>query len=287
MNKIIEHFKKLKKEERIIFFLVFTTIGNIFMAIVKFILSLTLPSLWFFINAIFMIVLSFARFFSIRDYSKTKRAEEIIERAMNLAREQIPKGKVATYIPELGKMDPHQLGICLYRITDCLGIRSVNFIDDNNNVVCAVYEFTLTNNGTNPVEITAKIIPKAIPTGDDGKPEYVGFQNLKYTLYDISEAEELTNGFSQEEGEATAIEVSGGVIDGAMTYTDFNILPTATEIAAGKDNAKRYRLFIWLDEKGEANDDEQGAKFSGQVIIDVAGETNETITGTADEGTAD
>lgn len=72
MNKIIEQFKKLKKEDRIMFFLVFTTIGNIFMAIAKFVLSLTLPSLWFFINAIFMIVLSFARFFSIRDYRKTK-----------------------------------------------------------------------------------------------------------------------------------------------------------------------------------------------------------------------
>ena len=72
MNKIIEQFKKLKKEDRIMFFLVFTTLGNIFMAIVKFVLSLTLPSLWFFINSIFMIVLSFARFFSIRDYRKTK-----------------------------------------------------------------------------------------------------------------------------------------------------------------------------------------------------------------------
>lgn len=71
MNKIIEQFKMLKKEDRIMFFLVFT-IGNIFMAIVKFMLSLILPSLWFFINAIFMIVLSFARFFSIRDYRKTK-----------------------------------------------------------------------------------------------------------------------------------------------------------------------------------------------------------------------
>lgn len=28
MNKIIEQFKKLKKEDRIMFFLVFTTIGN-------------------------------------------------------------------------------------------------------------------------------------------------------------------------------------------------------------------------------------------------------------------
>ena len=72
MSRVIEYFKKLKKEDRVIFFLVFTTIGNIFMAIVKFVLSLTLPSLWFFINAIFMIVLSFARFFSISDYRKTK-----------------------------------------------------------------------------------------------------------------------------------------------------------------------------------------------------------------------
>ena len=72
MNEIINRFKKLKKEDRIMFFLVFTTLGNIIMAIVKLVLSLTLPSLWFFINAIFMIVLSFARFFSIRDYRKTK-----------------------------------------------------------------------------------------------------------------------------------------------------------------------------------------------------------------------
>ena len=72
MSRVIEYFKKLKKEDRVIFFLVFTTIGNIFMAVVKFVLSLTLPSLWFFINAIFMIVLSFARFFSISDYRKTK-----------------------------------------------------------------------------------------------------------------------------------------------------------------------------------------------------------------------
>ena len=40
MNKIIEQFKKLKKEERVMFFLVFTTVGNIFMSIVKFVLSL-------------------------------------------------------------------------------------------------------------------------------------------------------------------------------------------------------------------------------------------------------
>ena len=72
MNKLIEHFKQLKKEDRVMFFLIFTTIGNIIIATVKFVLSLTLPSLWFFINALFMIILSFARFYSIKDYSKTK-----------------------------------------------------------------------------------------------------------------------------------------------------------------------------------------------------------------------
>ena len=79
MSSIVKYFKNLKKEDRIIFFLIFTTVGNIFIAIVKFVLSLTLPSLWFFINAIFMIVLSFARFFSIRDYNKTKSMQDKLD----------------------------------------------------------------------------------------------------------------------------------------------------------------------------------------------------------------
>jgi len=79
MNKLIEHFKQLKKEDRVMFFLVFTTIGNILIALIKFVLSLTLPSLWFFINAIFMIILSFARIFSIKDYNKTKLTQDTEE----------------------------------------------------------------------------------------------------------------------------------------------------------------------------------------------------------------
>ena len=76
MKKIIKYFKEIEKEQRIMFFLVFTTIGNIFIAIAKFVLSLTLPSLWFFINAIFMMILSFARFFSIKDYSRIKTMQD-------------------------------------------------------------------------------------------------------------------------------------------------------------------------------------------------------------------
>lgn len=72
MNKLIKHYKGLKKEERIMFFLIFTLIGNIFILVIKFILSFILPSLWFFINAIFMLVLSIARYFSIKDYTKIR-----------------------------------------------------------------------------------------------------------------------------------------------------------------------------------------------------------------------
>lgn len=58
------------------------------------------------------------------------RSKAIIQRAMDLAREEIPKGAVATYIPELGKVDPHQLGICIYPLSGekiCLGDYNVRF----------------------------------------------------------------------------------------------------------------------------------------------------------------
>ena len=58
------------------------------------------------------------------------KAIEIIKRGMDLAREEIPKGKVATYIPELGKVDPHQLGIVINPIRGekiCMGDYDVRF----------------------------------------------------------------------------------------------------------------------------------------------------------------
>ncbi len=76
MNNLLYKYRKMKKDDKIMFFLVFSTMGNIFMAFIKFILALTLPSLWFFINAIFLIILSFARFFSINDYKKIRLTDD-------------------------------------------------------------------------------------------------------------------------------------------------------------------------------------------------------------------
>ena len=41
-------------------------------------------------------------------------AVRIVEEAMESARGMIPQGAVADYIPQLGKADPNQLGICIY-----------------------------------------------------------------------------------------------------------------------------------------------------------------------------
>lgn len=76
MKKIISNIKDLKKENKVIFFLIFTTIGNIFIASFKLILSFIMSSLWFFINGIFMIVLSISRIFSIKDYNKTRTIKD-------------------------------------------------------------------------------------------------------------------------------------------------------------------------------------------------------------------
>lgn len=158
-------------------------------------------------------------------------------------------------------------------------------VDDNNNVVCAVYEFTLTNKGTNPAEITARIKPTPLPVDDEtGETTVPAFQNLKYTLYDITTvAKDEATG--ERNGTGSAVELATGGIDGTVAYTDFDILPNATTIN-GNGSQKVYRLFVWLDEKGDANNVEQGAQFSGTVYIDVEG-ANQNITGTVNQETGE
>ena len=47
----------------------------------------------------------------------------------------------------------------------------------------------------------------------------------------------------------------------------------------GDGTVKKYRLFIWLDEVGDANNAEQGATFKGTIHVDLPGAKN--ITGEA------
>ena len=72
MKQIIKKIINLEKKDRTMFFLIITTIINILFAIIKFIFSVTIPSLWFFVNAGFLAILSLARFFSIKEYGKQR-----------------------------------------------------------------------------------------------------------------------------------------------------------------------------------------------------------------------
>ena len=80
--KIIKIIKNLEKNDKTMLLLIFTTIGNILIALIKFIFAITIPSLWFFVNSCFLTILSISRFFSIRTYGKVRNKDETIKKEL-------------------------------------------------------------------------------------------------------------------------------------------------------------------------------------------------------------
>lgn len=70
--KKVKQFLTLEKKDQLIFFLQCTVIFNFIVVIVKFFLSIFIPSLWFGVNAGFGFILIFSRFSTIRKYKKIK-----------------------------------------------------------------------------------------------------------------------------------------------------------------------------------------------------------------------
>ena len=66
MKKLFKDILNLEKNDKTMFLLIFTTSGNILIAIIKFIFSLTIPSLWFFVNACFLTVYLSLDFFQLK-----------------------------------------------------------------------------------------------------------------------------------------------------------------------------------------------------------------------------
>ncbi len=75
IKKLLSYITKLNKEDRTIFFLQLSALGNIIMVIVKFTASFILPSLWFFVNAWFVLIITVSRAVAIRDYTRSKVIE--------------------------------------------------------------------------------------------------------------------------------------------------------------------------------------------------------------------
>ena len=68
MLKIVHNFFSIEKKDRIVFYMLCLMVSNFLMAAVKLILSLTIPSLWFFVNAGFSFTLAGCRFITIKRY---------------------------------------------------------------------------------------------------------------------------------------------------------------------------------------------------------------------------
>ena len=156
-------------------------------------------------------------------------------------------------------------------------------VDDNGFNVCGYYDFTLTNDGPNEMEITAKVTPTALvkeEKNEQGEVTKVGeipFRHLKYVLYDRENVtEEFDNGTNIVSTGTVPYNVASG------DYTEFSLLGATgdeTLKIAGNGTTKNLRLFVWLDEAGADNDVEQGATFKGTVSVEVKGGKN--ITGEA------
>ena len=76
MKRIIRKFFSLEKKDQLIIFLLCTSICNFVVAIFKFVFSLTIPSMWFFINAVFSFILSFSRIMTVKEYRKIRMLED-------------------------------------------------------------------------------------------------------------------------------------------------------------------------------------------------------------------
>ena len=80
MKRQIKKFLLVDGKDKIMYFLIATTITNLVAATFKLIIGLTMPSIWFIINSLFYFVGSLARGISIRSYQKIKRGDDLKEK---------------------------------------------------------------------------------------------------------------------------------------------------------------------------------------------------------------
>lgn len=76
MKNLFKNILNLEKNDKTMLLLIIVGLGNVIIALAKFIFALTLPSLWFFVNACFLAVLSISRFFSIKTYGKQRNIKD-------------------------------------------------------------------------------------------------------------------------------------------------------------------------------------------------------------------
>lgn len=155
--------------------------------------------------------------------------------------------------------------------------------DQNSNVVCSTYTFTVTNPDTNTAaqRIYAQL-----------KPVSNTFTNLHFAMFKGTAAD-VKSGSVKFDVDGTAVttdsnptkHIIGANGDLVITKTKLTKNSTAAidlnpvEQVLGVGESVTYTIVLWIDETGEAQNEDQGQAFAGGVFITTEKGSGTGITG--------
>ena len=142
-------------------------------------------------------------------------------------------------------------------------------IDENGFAACALYHITVTNTGINALTLEGKIV-----TTDGGQ-----FANLEaqFVTYDETEQEYALD------GDAIAINETAGAsttLTNPETGSD-GVFTVAAQTETGgtpRPGTTDFYLVIYLNDTGEAQPDEMGQTYTGQIVFENTNGTGGQLT---------
>ena len=177
--------------------------------------------------------------------------------------------------------------IAIYAATDPTYLASNDqCIDDNDNQVCSVYDFTIGN----PSTTTAQTLHASINSVANG------FTDLKFQIYEISNEDGTTLtkvvDTTQMPAEGQSAELAGltqilepskeGAISGELTTDaplNYKLVTKENEDGTKQYNRKTYRLVMWIDETNtNQTETNAGMTFAGSIYFTTAS-GNSGVTG--------
>ena len=169
------------------------------------------------------------------------------------------------------------------------GITSASCKDSNNNSICSVYSFKISN----PSTTVAQTVYGSITVNENG------FENLHYAVFVGSDAQikASTNKYNVLGNAGVAQEIIGGLDKKPEDFTQGGLIVKGTEVPAigtrtewgaasavllyptneeaGRMSEVTYTIVLWLEETGEAQL-EQGKTFNASITFDTGTGTGTT-----------
>lgn len=165
-----------------------------------------------------------------------------------------------------GALEPNNTNL-LYAIN----VAKDRCVDDNGLQVCALYEVSITNQGSNSVTLTGQLLTTSnnAGDGDDKTP----FQNLAYQAVtgDLNSLTLVDNPIGlPKAADEDPITISNIIVSGA------EINPDTGEVT--KEGKGTGYVLIYLNDIGDDQSSEMGATYEGQLKY-TSGGTGNTLTG--------